>query len=104
MKKTRKFIVAGLAFVTFSVMAASRYDSQYTSIEPSSCHTLSSDEFSSTQSCPQFGNIHVKVLEGDIRQSITLIRNGKDYPLDFWRTVSPAFSSLGTQPLCTESA
>ena len=96
MYKIIKILIASLAFITLSATAAS-YDSRYTSIEPSSCRTLSNDEMSSTQSCQRFDNIQVKVLEGDIRQSITLTRSGKEYPLEFWRTVSPTFSSLGNK-------
>ena len=96
MYNVRYIIMASLAFITLSTTSAS-YDSRYTSIEPSSCRILSSDEISSTQSCQQFDNIQVKVLEGDIRQSITLTRRGKEYPLEFWRTVSPIFSSLGNK-------
>ncbi len=69
--------------------------SSYTSIDQKDCITLDSDNMGSIQECESFGDIGVKVIESDIRQSIILTRNNKEYDLEFWSTVSPAFSSLG---------
>jgi len=69
--------------------------SSYTSINQKDCVTLDSDNIGSVQECESFLDIGVKVIEGDIRQSIILTRNEKEYDLDFWSTVSPNFSSLG---------
>ena len=73
------------------------YESQYTSIAEKDCRTLDSDNIGSIQECKPYRNIRVKVLEGDIRQSITLIRDKKEYDLNFWSTVTYAFSSLGSK-------
>ena len=80
-----------------TTVAAALYDSSYSPIDEASCTTLFVDQhgISSTQRCPAFGSWGVIVQEGDLRQSITLERDGKAWPLDFWRTVSPAWSYLG---------
>lgn len=69
--------------------------SAYTSIAQKDCVTLDSDNMGSIQECESFSDIGVKVIEGDIRQSIILTRHEKEYDLAFGSTVSPAFSSLG---------
>ncbi len=71
--------------------------SSYTSIEQKDCITLDSDNMGSVQECESFTNIGVKVIEGDMRQSIILRRNKKEYDLAFSSIVSPTFSSLGLQ-------
>ena len=73
------------------------YESQYTSIAEKDCRTLDSDNMGSIQECEPYQNIFVKVLEGDIRQSITLRREEKEYALNFWLTITDAFSSLGSK-------
>ncbi|CAA6799081.1 MAG: Unknown protein [uncultured Sulfurovum sp.] len=73
----------------------SKNTSSYTSIDQKDCVTLDSDNMGSIQECESFTGIGVKVIEGDIRQSIILTRNEKEYDLAFWSTVSSAFSSLG---------
>ncbi len=75
--------------------ASSMNTSSYTSIEQKDCITLDSDNMGSVQECEYFSDIRVKVIEGDIRQSIILTRNKKEYDLKFWSTISPDFSSLG---------
>ena len=67
----------------------------YTSIDQEDCITLDSDNMGSLQECESFLDIGVKVIEGDVRQSIILTRNKKEYDLAFCSTVSPYFSSLG---------
>jgi hypothetical protein len=69
--------------------------SSYTSIDQKDCVTLDSDNMGSIQECESFGEIGVKVIEGDIRQSIILTRNTNEYDLDFTGIVSSAFSTLG---------
>ncbi len=69
--------------------------SSYTSIAEQDCITLNSDNMGSIQECEPFLDIKVKVIEGDLRQSIVLMRKGKEYDLNFWSIVSPMFSFLG---------
>ena len=98
MKKIITFII--LFFFVTTWLQAEDHDtslntSSYTSINQKDCITLDSDNMGSLQECESFLDIGVKVIEGDIRQSIILTRNKKEYDLAFWSTVSPAFSSLG---------
>ena len=78
-------------------LATPAYESSYTSLTKDSCTTIAADEsaISTKQHCPGFGQYGVIVTETDLRQSITLTREGKEYPLAFSRTVSPAWSILG---------
>lgn len=69
--------------------------SSYTSIDQRDCITLDSDNMGSIQECESFNHIGVKVIEGDIRQSIILSRDREEYDLNFSEVVSPTFSSLG---------
>ena len=92
MKKIVLFLfVATLTFI----FANDKFNSAYSSIKIKDCITISSDKMGGSFKCKNYHNIGVEVLEGDLRQSITLIRNKKRYPLDMWSSVSPAFSSLG---------
>lgn len=90
-----------LIFVSLFIMAlnvnAKDFDSHYTSIDEKDCQTQAADNLGSLQICPSFAGITVQALEGDLRQSITLIRNEIEYPLEFWRTVSSSFSALGSK-------
>jgi hypothetical protein len=74
---------------------SSLYESAYTSIDEKDCHTISTHDLGATQLCKSFAKIDVKVIESDLRQTITLERNGTPYPLELWRTVSSAWSLLG---------
>lgn len=96
MKNLRMLIITSLFFTSLLANAAN-FDSSYTSIKSRDCTTLEADRISSAQSCAEFSGIKVKVIENDLRQSITLIRKDKEYPLDFFRTVTPAFSLLGSK-------
>jgi len=75
----------------------SKFTSSYTSIDEKDCLTLDSDDLGSIQECESFSDIRVKVVEGDIRQSIILTRNSKEYILNFQSTVSPSFSTLASK-------
>ena len=97
-----KQIIAFLIFFLITVVNAedkvtSNYTSSYTSIEQKDCITLDSDDLGSIQECEPFNDIKVNVLEGDIRQSISLTRDEKEYELEFWSTVSSGFSTLGSK-------
>jgi len=74
-----------------------RLTSSYTSIAEKDCITLDSDDLGSIQECEPFYDIRVKVIEGDIRQSITLLRKSREYELNFRSTITSAFSSLGSK-------
>ena len=74
-----------------------KYTSTYTSIDEKDCMTLDSDDLGSIQECEPFGDIGVRVIEGDIRQSITLTRQNREYILNFQSIVGTGLSTLGTQ-------
>ena len=98
MKKIITFLILFFLFTVAIEAEEQRVSintSSYTSIDQKDCITLDSDNGGSVQECEPFLDIGVKVIEGDIRQSIILRRNGKEYDLAFGSTVSPAFSSLG---------
>ncbi len=76
---------------------AETYESRYTPLSTSKCITLHQEHESIRQECPGFASYQLHVIESDLRQSITLIKQGKEYPLQFWSTVSPQFSTLGTK-------
>ena len=76
---------------------SAKYTSSYTSIDEKDCITLDSDDLGSIQQCESFGDIGVIVVEGDIRQGITLIRKNIEYILNFQPIVGAGFSSLGAQ-------
>lgn len=75
----------------------SLYESSYTSIDQKDCHTLESDNLGSIQECESFADMKVTVIEGDVRQSITLTRNERQYELKFWNMLSSGFSALGLE-------
>ncbi len=74
-----------------------KYTSSYTSIDEKDCITLDSDDLGSIEECESFGDIGVRVIEGDIRQSITLTRKNREYILNFQSIVNASFSTLGNQ-------
>ena len=103
MNKKFTFIATLMTILLFSSLiyaeesSNEKYTSSYTSIAEKDCITLDSDDIGSIQECESFGDIRVKVLEGDMRQSITLIRQNVEYNLDFQSTTSTDFSTLGSK-------
>lgn len=95
--KYLKILISGMILTGLStgLPAAPRYDSTYTSIRPDECTVISADNRGSELRCQPYRKIVVTILEGDLRQSITLRIKGVDYPLDFWTHVTPYFSILG---------
>lgn len=96
------FMMVSLCLMVIMSMAETqeaqlKFESSYTSIAEKDCRTLDSDDLGSIQECESFADLKVKVMEGDIRQSITLSRGNQEYDLNFWSTVTQNFSSLGSQ-------
>lgn len=52
-------------------------------------------DFATLLCSPAVGGWRVQIDYDDARESITLIRAGKSYPLDLWRVVDGRFSSVG---------
>ena len=95
--KRLPLIILVSAFCAATV-AAQKAESVYTDLEAKTCKTIEFEHegYSSTQECPGVAGYKLHVLEGDERQSITVVKpDGSKHPLDFWSTVSPAFSSVG---------
>lgn len=88
-------ILSSVSFYSTAYATAAKYESRYTSLISEKCVTLYEEGDSIIQECPGFGGYQVQASESDLRQSITLIKNGREFPLQFWDTVSPAFSTLG---------
>lgn len=96
MKRLGWLGITSLFFISL-LANATGFDSSYSSIELRHCKLLESDSMGSVQSCPAFRGITVKVIEGDLRQTINLTRKNKEYPLNLWHKISPVFSLLGTK-------
>jgi len=75
----------------------SMYESSYTSIAQKDCRTLESDNLGSIEECESFADMKVTVIEGDIKQGITLTRESRRYELNFRSAVSYDFISLGLE-------
>jgi len=87
------------AVIVVSVWAASAQNtSVYTSTRTSACRTIKSDSSGAGSyegECKGTGGYLVRVLEGDIRQSINIITPAKKrFELDLWNFY-PGFSSIG---------
>jgi len=68
----------------------------YTDLSAKKCKTLKEDDQGSEQECKGTAGYKLLVLEGDIRQTVTVVTpKGKEFPLELWTVVSPAFSSVG---------
>jgi len=85
------------SLLPMSIFAKDSIQSAYTSIDSKDCMILSHHISGGTFICESYENIEVEVIEEDLRQSITLIRDKKRYPLELWSSVSPSFSFLGNK-------
>ena len=94
-KKLILLLVLSTLYGVDGMAGSPSYESAYTSIDADDCRTVIEEEISITQYCKSFANIEVEVLGDDLRQSITLKRNGISYPLEYWRKISTAWSLLG---------
>ena len=78
--------------------AAQEAESIYTDLDLKKCKTVEYEHegYSWTKECAGVGGFKLRWLMGDERESITVVGlGGGQHPLEFWSTVSPAFSSLG---------
>ena len=89
---------ATMLTVLFAVSAFAQNKSVYTSTKTSACRTISQsdkDAGSYEGECTGVGGYKVRVLEGDIRQTINIITPAKKkFELNFWGFYS-GFSSIG---------
>lgn len=73
-------------------------NSVYTSLAEADCRVIEIDEEAggSVSRCPGVAGYALKVLEGDLRQSINVITpDGQEHELNYWSVVSSGFSSVG---------
>ena len=73
-------------------------ESVYTELDEKRCKTIEFEHegYSWTRDCPGVAGYKLHHLQGDERASITVVSpDGRQHPLEFWSTVSPAFSSVG---------
>ncbi len=72
--------------------------SVYSSLDPKTCKTLKvlREEGASEQVCPGVAGFELRVLDGDSRQTITVVSpDGRQHPLRYQEVVSPNFNSVG---------
>lgn len=90
--------VGGIILMFAGPAASQAVKSVYTSLSPRNCRTLTSnpDEGGNYEGeCRGVSGYKLRVIDGDLRQTIDLIApGGEKFPLDFWN-VSSAFSSVG---------
>ncbi len=80
--------------------AQSAYSSLYSDLDPAKCRTLvmNEEEAYSEQICAGVSSFSLKVLDGDGRQSITVVTPTQhEFPLDFWHVITRHFSTLGAK-------
>lgn len=93
-----KIIWIGILGLLLSAAVAAQNKSVYTSTRTSACRTISSDESGAGSyegECRGVGGYKVRLLEGDIRQTINIITPAKKkFELNFWSFYG-GFSSIG---------
>lgn len=90
--------------IVFTLLAASfahgQVTSVYTDLDDRKCKTieLTDDEGGSYKGeCKGVGGYKLHVIEGDLRQTVTIVDpKGKEHPLEFWN-LTGAFSAVGQQ-------
>lgn len=88
------FLLAGAA----GAPAQQQVESVYTDLADAKCRTIEFEHegYSWTKECPGVAGYKLHLLQGDERESVTVIRpDGSRHPLELWSSVSPAFSSAG---------
>jgi hypothetical protein len=92
-------LITSLILLASATASAQRIRSLYTDLSPKKCKTLSSNTLgeSSTQRCAGVAGYKLLVLEGDLRQSITVIKpDGSEHELNLWHSVGGGgFSHVG---------
>ena len=94
----RKIFIASFCILVLSSLAAAQNKSVYTSTRTGACRTIHSNpnEGGSFEvECLGVGGYKVRLLEGDIRQTLNIITPAKKkFELDFWGFYG-GFSSIG---------
>ncbi|HWS52665.1 MAG TPA: hypothetical protein VN228_00950 [Pyrinomonadaceae bacterium] len=98
MKNSRTTLLLLLLLAGASPAAAQNAESLYTDLDPAKCKTVEFEHegYSWTKECRGVAGYKLRHLQGDERESITVVApGGAEHPLEFWSTVTPAFSSVG---------
>lgn len=94
-------LLISLSSLSLQTQAADSITSIYTALEGATCKTIESSEEGTgwyKGRCKGLSGYDLLVMEGDIRQTITVLDpKQKEFPLELWNTVSSGFSSLGTK-------
>ena len=89
-----------LAVLLFTGAAFGQVTSVYTPLDDKKCTTIemTDDEGGSYKGeCKGVGGYKLHVIEGDLRQTVTIVDpKGKEHPLQFWN-LTGAFSAVGEQ-------
>lgn len=92
-----RVLFSTLAILLLSSAAAAQNQSVYTSTKNNACRTIRSDSrFTGSYEgeCPGVGGYKLRLLEGDIRQTLNVITPAKKkFELNFWRFYG-GFSSI----------
>lgn len=88
------------AVMLFGAAVQGQVESVYTPLADTKCTTLemNADEGGSYKGeCKGVGGFKLHVIEGDLRQTVTIVDpKGKEHPLEFWN-LTGAFSAVGEQ-------
>jgi len=91
----------GITLLVAHPADAASVDSTYTSLDVRDCKTLElrEDEGGSYRGrCPGTAGYRLELIEGDLRQTLTVIDpKGRAFPLNLWSAVSGGFSLLGNK-------
>lgn len=93
----RMFVFASLLLAGTAAVAAP-WDSTYSDLNAKTCTTVSAnaDMGASTQKCGGTAGYSLLVDDFDGRVTVTVLApNGRKFPLDYSRTITSGFSSLG---------
>lgn len=94
----RKVVFTAFCVLVFSAATSAQTKSVYTSTKTSACRTISqsdADAGSYEGECAGVGGYKVRLLEGDIRQTLNIITPAKKkFELNFWYIFS-GFSAIG---------
>ena len=84
----------------FCVTSGAQIRSVYTSVGEKSCKTIRTEPEDGAEyegECPGVGGYKLRLLEGDLRQSLDVVTPAKkNYQLAFWN-ISSAFSYIGSR-------
>ena len=87
-----------ILFTAFHPVSDAQIRSEYTSVGEKSCKTIRTEPDEGAEyegECPGVGGYKLRLLEGDLRQSLDVVTpKKKTHQLAFWN-ISPAFSYIG---------